>query len=78
MGYRYDFMKRYAVTFRLNLFNITNTTFIADASNNANAQYRDFDAKSATIFFGQGFRWNFGVEFSLMNFLEKKEVVAPK
>lgn len=78
MGYRYDFMKKYMVVFRLNLFNITNTKFIADASNNASTQYRNYDAKSATVFFGQGFRWNFGVEFSLMNFLEKKEVVAPK
>ena len=54
------------------IFNITNTKFISDALNNGNGQYKDFDAKSATVFFGQGFRWNVGVEFSIMNFLEKK------
>ncbi|MEI6312562.1 MAG: TonB-dependent receptor [Bacteroidota bacterium] len=72
MGYSITIQKNYAITLRANLFNITNNSFISDASNNTTAQYRDFDAKSATVYFGQGFRWNIGVEFSLMNFLEKK------
>ena len=78
LGYRYEFKKKYGVTFRANFFNITNSKFIADASNNGNGQFRDFDAKSATVFFGQGFRWNVGIELSLMNFLEKKATNVAK
>ena len=79
MGYSRVFKKKYGVTFRVNLFNITNSTYIADAFNNASAQYRDFDAKSATVYFGQGFRWSAGIELSLQDFIgnKKKEVPQP-
>lgn len=77
MGYRVDFIKKYAILFKANFFNITNVRFISDAMNNSSVQYRDFDAKSAMVYFGQGFRWNLSIELSLSNFLEKKETPKP-
>ena len=38
--------------------NLLNTSFISDANNNANGIYDQFDARSATVMFGQGLRFN--------------------
>ncbi len=72
-GYTYNLKKEWLFTVRANFFNITNGFFIQDANNN-NAFFRDFDAKSASVFFGQGFRWNIGIEVAWVNFIKKKEV----
>ncbi|MBL7813702.1 MAG: hypothetical protein JNL70_01765, partial [Saprospiraceae bacterium] len=56
------------VDFRFSLLNIFNTTYIADARNNDTlgnvVGTRDFDAKSATVFFGLGRRFNASMEVS--------------
>jgi iron complex outermembrane receptor protein len=72
-GYTYTLKKEWLFTVRANFFNITNRNFIQDATNN-NAFFREFDAKSASVFFGQGFRWNIGIEIAWVNFIKKKEV----
>jgi iron complex outermembrane receptor protein len=52
-GYRYkQFSAGAAIT------NLLNTSFISDATNNANGIYDQFDARSATVMFGQGLRFN--------------------
>ena len=52
-GYRYkQFSFGGAIT------NLLNTSFISDATNNANGIYDQFDARSATVMFGQGLRFN--------------------
>jgi hypothetical protein len=42
--------------------NITNVVFITDARNNEFGN--GFDATSAGVFMGMGFRWNVGVNFT--------------
>jgi len=59
-GYRYkQFSAGFAIT------NLLNTSFISDATNNANGIYDQFDARSATVMFGQGLRFNInlGIQF---------------
>ncbi len=52
-GYRYkQFSFGGAIT------NLLNTSFISDATNNANGIYDQFDARSASVMFGQGLRFN--------------------
>ncbi len=52
-GYRYkQFSLGGAIT------NLLNTSFISDATNNANGIYDQFDARSASVMFGQGLRFN--------------------
>ncbi|MFM7007236.1 MAG: TonB-dependent receptor [Flavobacteriales bacterium] len=59
-GYRY---KQFSVGFAIT--NLLNTSFISDATNNANGIYDQFNAQSATVMFGQGLRFNFnlGIQF---------------
>ena len=49
------------------LFNssVLRNNFISDATDNANDIYNNFDAQSATVMFGQGFRFNvsLGIQF---------------
>ncbi len=52
-GYRY---KQFSVGGSVT--NLLNTSFISDATNNANGIYDQFDARSATVMFGQGLRFN--------------------
>lgn len=59
-GYRYkQFSAGFAIT------NLLNTSFISDARNNANGIYDQFDARSATVMFGQGLRYsiNLAIQF---------------
>lgn len=59
-GYRY---KQFSVGFAIT--NLLNTSFISDATNNANGIYDQFNAQSATVMFGQGLRFNInlGIQF---------------
>ncbi len=41
--------------------NLLNTQYISDATNNANDVYNTFDAQSATVMFGGGFRFNVAI-----------------
>jgi len=52
-GYRY---KQFSVGGAIT--NLLNTSFISDARNNANGIYDQFNAQSAAVMFGQGFRFN--------------------
>lgn len=62
-GYEHPIGKdRYTIGYRLSLINVTNQTFISDARNNDFGN--GFDATSAGVYMGQGFRWNFAVSFT--------------
>ncbi len=52
-GYRY---KQFSVGGAIT--NLLNTSFISDATNNANGIYDQFNAQSAAVMFGQGLRFN--------------------
>jgi iron complex outermembrane recepter protein len=62
-GYSFKMNKKYHLAWRFNVLNLLDAVYVADATNN-NANYSDFDAKSATVFFGMGRRWNTSLEFS--------------
>ncbi len=54
---------------RVNLMNVTDVVYISDARNNdyynsSNASNPGFNAQSAGVFMGMGFRWNVGVNFT--------------
>jgi iron complex outermembrane recepter protein len=63
-GYRYPLK---SVTFIASgaITNLLNTSFISDATNNQNGSFDNFDANSATVMFGGGFRFNvsLGIQF---------------
>jgi hypothetical protein len=54
--------KKYLIGFRVNLLNVTNVVFISDAR--VNDFGNTFDAQSAGVFMGMGFRWNTAVNFT--------------
>jgi iron complex outermembrane recepter protein len=62
MGYNMPLADKYRLGFKVNLMNITDVTYISDARNNEYGT--EFDAASAGVYFGMGFRWNVGVTFS--------------
>lgn len=59
-GYKVEF-KNSALLLNGSITNLLNSVFIADATNNANDIYYTFDARSATVMFGQGFRFNVSI-----------------
>jgi iron complex outermembrane receptor protein len=74
-GYRLN-LNKFDLLFSGNISNLTDigslfngttwrNNFIADATDNANDIYNNFDAQSATVMFGQGFRFNLslGIQF---------------
>lgn len=63
-GYRYP-MKKIAFVASGTITNLLNKQYISDATNNANGVYNSFDAQSATVMFGGGFRFNLslGIQF---------------
>jgi hypothetical protein len=63
-GYRYPF-KSVAFIAGGSITNLLNTSFISDATNNQNGSFDNFDANSATVMFGGGFRFNvsLGIQF---------------
>jgi hypothetical protein len=62
-GYTVRFEKS-QLRFKANIFNALNTLYISDARNNYHLDgSADFDANSATVFIGQGLRFNFSLGF---------------
>lgn len=59
-GYKYP-LKSSALVASGSITNLLNTRFISDATNNANDVYDTFDAQSATVMFGGGFRFNIAI-----------------
>ncbi|HIP31699.1 MAG TPA: TonB-dependent receptor [Crocinitomicaceae bacterium] len=59
-GYRFKFEKT-SLSLRGNVFNVLNSFYISDATNNRNGT--GFDANSAGVFMGQGLRFNISVGF---------------
>jgi iron complex outermembrane receptor protein len=69
-GYRFSFQdfNKVRLSIRLSVLNVLNTKYISDATNNDTYNplpFYDFDAKSATVFFGMGRRYtvSFGMSF---------------
>jgi len=65
-GYHFALGKT-GFNFRLSVFNLLNTKYISDAVNNDpynSLPFNDFDAKSATVFFGQGRRFVASLELT--------------
>lgn len=63
MGYSHPIgEKKYMLGFRVNLLNVTNVVYISDAR--VNDYGTTFDAQSAGVFMGMGFRWNTGINFT--------------
>lgn len=54
-------LKKSAVAFRANVFNILNSLYISDARNNQNGS--GFDASSAGVFFGMGTTFNVSIAY---------------
>jgi iron complex outermembrane receptor protein len=63
-GYKYPF-KSFTLIGSGSITNLLNTEYISDASNNMNGNFDNFDAQSATVMFGGGFRFNLslGIQF---------------
>ena len=63
-GYKYPF-KTFTLIGSGSITNLLNTEYISDASNNMNGNFDNFDAQSATVMFGGGFRFNvsLGIQF---------------
>jgi hypothetical protein len=59
-GYKFEF-KNSALLLNGSITNLLNSVFISDATNNRNDIYDTFDAQSATVMFGQGFRFNVSI-----------------
>jgi len=63
-GYKYSFEKS-TLIMNASITNILKSVYIADATNNGNGIYNNFDSQSAQVMFGQGFRFNvsLGLQF---------------
>ncbi len=63
-GYRYP-LKTVAFIASGSITNLLNATYISDATNNQNGTFDNFDAQSANVMFGGGFRFNvsLGIQF---------------
>jgi hypothetical protein len=63
-GYRYP-LKSVAFIASGSITNLLNATYISDATNNQNGSFDNFDAQSANVMFGGGFRFNvsLGIQF---------------
>ena len=60
-GYKLKLSEKHKLDIKLSVLNLLNEIYISDAQNNAGYQaleLKDFDAKSATVFFGLGRRLN--------------------
>lgn len=58
-GYTHYIKKKYTLGIRLNVMNALDAVFITDAQNNDVGN--DFNAASAGVYYGQGLRWNVGI-----------------
>jgi outer membrane receptor protein involved in Fe transport len=65
-GYKFKIANKYNLDVKLSILNLLNEIYISDANNNdgyaTNPSY-DFDAKSASVFFGLGRRINASIRF---------------
>ncbi len=61
LGYSFRITKKMKASLRFSVLNLFDTYYISDAVNNdpySPLPFKDFDAKSATVFFGMGRRFN--------------------
>ena len=65
-GYKFKLSEKNKLDVRLSVLNLLDEIYISDATNNDeySSNYNDFDAKSASVFFGLGRRLNLAVKFS--------------
>ena len=65
-GYMFRLSDKNRLNIRFSVLNVLDEMYISDAQNNDpyNANYQDFDAKSAGVFFGLGRRMNLSAKFS--------------
>ena len=65
-GYKFDLWDRKQLDIKLSILNLFDEIYISDAQNNDpyNANYQDFDAKSAGVFFGLGRRLSLSARFT--------------
>ena len=65
-GYKFKLSEKNKLDIRLSILNLLDEVYISDAQNNDpyNANFRDFDAKSAGVFFGFGRRVNLSAKFT--------------
>ncbi len=65
-GYKFKLSEKNKLDIRLSILNLLNEIYISDAQNNDpyNANFQDFDAKSAGVFFGLGRRVNMSAKFT--------------
>jgi iron complex outermembrane recepter protein len=63
LGYNYKLNQKGDILgLKINLMNVTNNFFISDARNNEYGN--NFDAASAGVYVGMGFRWNIGLNYT--------------
>lgn len=65
-GYNFK-IKKIGMAIRANILNLFDTTFLTDARNNDSfndPDFRDYDAKSASVHYGQGRRWNISLQLN--------------
>ncbi|MBU46943.1 MAG: hypothetical protein CMD28_05875 [Flavobacteriales bacterium] len=65
-GYKFRITEKTKLALKLSILNLLDGMYISDAQNNDpyNANYQDFDAKSAGVFFGLGRRFNLSAQFT--------------
>jgi len=64
MGYTFNFEKT-RMSWRFNVLNLFDTVYLSDARDNDDfnsPSFNDFDAKSASVFYGQGRRWTMSLQ----------------
>ena len=65
-GYKFKIFNKNQLALKLSVINLLDEIYISDAQNNDsyNSDFSDFDAKSASVYFGLGRRINFSVKFT--------------
>ncbi|MAR39711.1 MAG: hypothetical protein CMD22_03340, partial [Flavobacteriales bacterium] len=65
-GYKFSVTPKNKLDIKFSILNLLDETYISDAQNNDpyNANYTDFDAKSAGVFFGLGRRFNISAKIN--------------
>ena len=65
-GYKFNISAKNKLNIKFSILNLLDATYISDAQNNDpyNADYQDFDAKSAGVFFGLGRRFNISAKIN--------------
>jgi len=65
-GYKFKLWDNNKLDVKFSVLNLFNEIYISDAQNNDpyNANYQDFDAKSAGVFFGLGRRFSLSAKFN--------------